>query len=133
MLSDDQLEQYTVRETHRLLPEQMRLENALAIWLRDMRTEQLKLVEKGGRLSVAGLAYEEVLRLRGIIQKGLGADRKRRIQGRWDRRKDRRILRRAHDIYKDTVDRVWLDAPYADDRSQRCIHGNLLCADPGCN
>lgn len=79
------------RQEHALLSEQDRLENALAIWIRDMRDEQLALVKKGGRLSVPALAYEEVLKLREILGRFM-VDRKRRIQGRWDRRKERRLL-----------------------------------------
>ena len=77
------------KEDHAVLPESVRLENALMIWIRDMREEQLQLVRKGGRLSVSALAYEEVIKLRGILGRVM-ADRKRRIQGRWNRRAARR-------------------------------------------
>lgn len=80
------------RENHATLPEHIRLENALNIWVHDMRDEQLALVKKGGRLSVPALAYEEVLKLRGILGRYM-MDRKRRIQGRWDRRRERRDAR----------------------------------------
>lgn len=77
------------RENHATLPEHVRFENALNIWVRDLRDEQLALVKKGGRLSVAALGYEEVLKLRGILGRFM-VDRKRRVQGRWDRRRERR-------------------------------------------
>jgi len=77
------------KEDHAVLPESVRLENALMIWIRDMREEQLQLVRKGGRLSVSALAYEEVINLRGVLGRVM-TDRKRRIQGRWDRRAARR-------------------------------------------
>lgn len=80
------------REDHATLPEHVRFENALNIWVRDMRDEQLALVKKGGRLSVSALAYEEVLKLRGILGRYM-QDRRRRIQGRWLRRKERRDAR----------------------------------------
>lgn len=80
------------RQDHAVLPEAARFENALAIWIRDMRDEQLALVKEGGRLSVTALAYEEVLKLRGILIRYM-MDRKRRIQGRWDRRRERRDAR----------------------------------------
>lgn len=80
------------REDHATLPEHVRFENALNIWVRDMREEQLELVKKGGRLSVAALGYEEVLKLRGVLGRFM-MDRKRRIQGRWDRRRERRDAR----------------------------------------
>lgn len=90
---DQALSEETVRRlSHNFLSEDDRLENALRIWIRDMRDEQLELVKKGGRLSVAALGYEEVLKLRGILGRFL-TDRKRRIQGRWDRRRERRDAR----------------------------------------
>lgn len=80
-------------EEHGLLSEEYRFENALAIWIRDMRDEQLALVKKGGRLSVAALGYEEVLKLRGILGRFM-RDRRRQIQGRWNRRRERRAAAR---------------------------------------
>jgi hypothetical protein len=79
---------------HQVLPEQVRLENALNIWVRDMREQELAKVKQGGRLSVAALAYEEVLKLRGGINHIL-SDRRRKIKGRWERRRARRTARAA--------------------------------------
>lgn len=84
------------REDHATLPEAVRFENALAIWVRGMRDEQLALVRNGGRLSVAALAFEEVIRLRGLLNKfqsGFLDERRLKIQARWDRRKVRRDAR----------------------------------------
>jgi hypothetical protein len=93
-VNEQEVELYTRHKEHELLPEQMRLENALAIWVRDMRTQELAKVKRGGRLSVAALAYEEVLRLRGGVQR-VFAERRRKITARWNRRKARRAARAA--------------------------------------
>lgn len=92
------------REDHATLPEAVRFENALVIWVRDMRDEQLALVKRGGRLSVTALAYEEVLRLRGLLSKfqsGFLDERRRKIQGRWNRRRVRRLEASTVAIYPD--------------------------------
>lgn len=90
-MPNDEMSQIA-REDHATLPEHIRFENALVIWVRNMRDEQLALVKQGGRLSVTALGYEEVLKLRQIIVR-IMSDRKHRIQGRWNRRRDRRLLK----------------------------------------
>jgi hypothetical protein len=64
-----------------------RLENAIAIYQRDLRDDIMKLPPMQRRVNA--LAFEEVLKLREIITRIMW-DRKRRIQGRWDRRRERR-------------------------------------------
>ncbi len=81
------------KEDHVVLPESVRLENALNIWIRDLREQELAKVKAGGRLSVPALAYEEVLKLREILGRFM-QDRQRRIQRRWNRRS----YRRARDL-----------------------------------
>lgn len=109
------------REDHATLPEHIRFENALAIWVRDMRAEQLALVKKGGRLSVAALAYEEVLKLRGILGRFM-RDRHYRIQGRWNRRLSRRLIR---DI-KTAKD-------YLDEHDERHLEKLCWCGNTECS
>jgi hypothetical protein len=104
---------------HDLLPEAARLENALRVWLRDMRDEQIALVKNGGRMSVTALAYEHILQLRGIIDRFM-LDRKKRIQGRWDRRRIRRVA----------AAKRYLDAHDHSSR-ERCWCGGLGCTRSG--
>lgn len=96
---DKRVDELAAGMAHKVLPEAVRLENALNIWVHDMREQELAKVKAGGRLSVPALAYEEVLKLRTGLQH-IFSDRRRRILGRWERRKARRAAALA-ELMKD--------------------------------
>lgn len=77
------------------VPDYIRLENALRIWVNDIRPKH----PKGEPYRVAGLAYEECIRLAALVKRQChelevlqlqAAKRRASVQRRWDLRKQRR-------------------------------------------